>query len=121
MVVDAADVVDDDDFELPLPGTPPQMFATNADESAAMDKMDAKRARSQAKEAGIQAAKEKRASKKEISQENDPFGDAVKAMVKSSKEAQALTDAETAARKAFKEPQDDDTDEKARLRRALRT
>jgi hypothetical protein len=124
------DVAEDAAAELPLPGTPPQMLAADADEAAAMDQADAKRAGSLAKEAGLKAKKAKKAKKekkraedaKAKNEKSDPFGEAAAAMKSAAAQAQAVTDAETAAREAArKSAEDDDSEDKQRLRRALRT
>jgi hypothetical protein len=123
------DVAEDAAAELPLPGTPPQMLAADADEAAAMDQADAKRAGSLAKEAGLKAKKAKKAKKEKKQAEDakkneksDPFGEAAAAMKSAAAQAQAVTDAETAAREAArKRAEDDDSEDKQRLRRALRT
>jgi hypothetical protein len=124
------DVAEDAAAELPLPGTPPQMLAADADEAAAMDQADAKRAGSLAKEAGLKAKKAKKAKKekkraedaKAKNEKSDPFGEAAAAMKSAAAQAQAVTDAETAAREAArKHAEDDDSEDKQRLRRALRT
>ena len=128
---DAPDVLEDGAAELPLPGTPPQMLAADAQEMALLDRADAKRAGSRAKEAGLKAKKTKREKKKAENAEakekaaqgsNDPFDDAAAAMKSAAAEAQAVTDAETAQREmARKRSEDDESDDKQRLRRALRT
>ena len=128
---DAPDVLEDGAAELPLPGTPPQMLAADAQEMALLDRADAKRAGSRAKEAGLRAKKTKREKKKAENAEakekaaqgsNDPFDDAAAAMKSAAAEAQAVTDAETAQREmARKRSEDDESDDKQRLRRALRT
>ena len=121
------DVAEDAAAELPLPGTPPQMFAADAEEAAAMDQADAKRAGSLAKEAGLKAKKAKKEKKqaedaKAKNEKSDPFGEAAAAMKSAAAQAQAVTDAETAAREAArKRAEDDDSEDKQRLRRALRT
>ena len=132
MTRDAPDAAEDAAAQLPLPGTPPQMFAADAKEAAAMDQADAKRAGSQAKEAGLKAKKAKKAKKKaedakakekKAAQDSgDPFGEAAAAMKSAAAKAQAVTDAEAAEREAArKRSQDDDSEDKQRLRRALRT
>jgi hypothetical protein len=132
MTRDAPDAAEDAAAQLPLPGTPPQMFAADATEAAAMDQADAKRAGSQAKEAGLKAKKAKKAKKKAedakakqkkaARDSGDPFGDAAAAMKSAAAKAQAVTDAEAAEREAArKRSQDDDSEDKQRLRRALRT
>ena len=118
MMADDVDVDGEEELTLPLPGTPQQMFAADADEARAMDAVDAARSLKDAKSS--EKAKQ------------DPFGDAAKAMAKAAAEAQAVTDAETAARnakrenkkvkkgkKAKKQKKDDDGDDKDALRRAL--
>ena len=127
------DVAEDAAAELPLPGTPPQMLVADADEAAAMDQADAKRAGSLAKEAVLKAKKAKKAKKekkekkqakdaKAKNEKSDPFGEAAAAMKSAAAQAQAVTDAETAAREAArKRAEDDDSEDKQRLRRALRT
>jgi len=132
MTRDAPDAAEDAAAQLPLPGTPPQMFAADATEAAAMDQADAKRAGSQAKEAGLKAKKAKKAKKKAedakakqkkaARDSGDPFGDAAAAMKSAAAKAQAVTDAEAAEREAArKRSQDDDSEDKQRLTRALRT
>ena len=85
------DVAEDAAAELPLPGTPPQMLVADADEAAAMDQADAKRAGSLAKEAVLKAKKAKKAKKekkekkqakdaKAKNEKSDPFGEAAAAM-----------------------------------------
>ena len=128
---DAPAVAEDGGAEPPLPGTPPQMFAADAQEAALLDQADAKRAGSQAKEAGLKAKKAKRekkkaedaaAKEKAARGSSDPFGDAAAAMKLAAAAAQAATDAETAQREAGrKQSEDDDSNDKQRLRRALRT
>jgi ATP-dependent Zn protease len=92
-----AGVVDVD--VLPLPGTPPQILASDAEEAAAMDAADAKRA---AEDAGRRTRDEGEGEGDEEKAAPDPFDAARQNLAAAAAEAQAVTDAETAAREEEK-------------------